>query len=130
MADCPFDTFENVAAFRLQRFSGLPRFSLIPVLKIGETYTRLIYGVDLAKASPLEAIRGTSVPVLLIHGSADNHIPSSQSEALHAANPGATELWIVAGAQHVSSILKEEDGYRRRVIAWFAKLGEPSAHEP
>ncbi len=119
VAECPYATFTEVAIDRLSERGFPPRFSLWPVIGTGYLYARLRYGVDLRLASPLAAVRSTRVPVLLIHGTADTNIPSRNSEELHAANPSATELWLVPGAVHVNALGAGREEYVRRVTGWF-----------
>ncbi|HUM06878.1 MAG TPA: alpha/beta fold hydrolase, partial [Terriglobales bacterium] len=90
-----------------------------PVIHLGFIYARLRYGVNLWRASPADAVRGTHTPILLIHGANDDNIPPRHSRELHAANPTATELWEVPGAGHVASITTQPEAYQRRVTQWF-----------
>lgn len=119
VAECPFATFEEVSYARLRQISGLPRAPLWPVVKLGFLYTRLRYRVDLRQASPANALRSTNIPVLLIHGTADENIPFRHSQELHDANPAATKLWAVEGAGHVEALSRNPDAYRRAVVDWF-----------
>jgi pimeloyl-ACP methyl ester carboxylesterase len=119
VADCPFDTFEDIAYYRLEHASGLSRWASWPVVQTGFVYARLFYGLDLHQASPAAAIRTTSVAVLLIHGTADTNIPPRESVALHALNPQSTTLWLVPGARHVSALSARPEEYVRRVTEWF-----------
>ena len=119
VADCPFDSFEDVACYRLEHASRLGRWASWPVVEIGFLYSRVVYGLDLHRASPADAIRTTAVPILLIHGTADVNIPPSESIALHELNPQSTALWLVPGARHVSSLSTSPQEYVRRVTDWF-----------
>jgi hypothetical protein len=119
VADCPFDTFEDVAYYRLEQASGLGTWAAWPVVQEGVLYSRLVYGIDLRKASPVAAVRSTQIPVLLIHGAADINIPPAESEAIHATNPQSTTLWLVPNATHVTSLAQAPQEYRRRVLDWF-----------
>ena len=119
VADCPFDSFEDIASYRLEHASNLGRWAAWPVVQMGFLYARLRYGADLWRASPAQAVRATRVPILLIHGTADDHIPPRESEALHALNPQSTTLWLVEGAGHVGSIGQQPREYAGRVTAWF-----------
>jgi len=86
----------------------------------GRLVARVQYGVDLADASPLHDISGIHVPILLIHGLADDQTPPSNSEALAAANREWAELWLVPNLHHQSAYSVDPGEYRRRVLAWFA----------
>jgi alpha-beta hydrolase superfamily lysophospholipase len=119
VADCPFDSFEDVAYYRLEHESGLGRWTSWPVVQTGLLYARMVHGFDLRQASPAAAIRSTTVPVLLIHGTADDHIPPGESGALHALNPRFTALWLVPGAQHIAALSNSPQEYVRRVVDWF-----------
>jgi uncharacterized protein len=119
VAESPFATFREVAAYRLRQESGLEPWTSRPILELGLLYTRLRYRVNLAQASPAGAIRSARVPVLLIHGTRDTNIPLRQSEELHALNPRATTLWIVPGAEHVAALGVCPGEYTARVLDWF-----------
>ena len=121
VADSTFDTFENVAYYRLERASGLGRWASWPVAQAGFVYVRWRYGVDLTRASPMAAISVTRTPILLIHGLGDINTPPSESEHLHDLNPAATSLWLVPGAVHVSALGTCPEEYARRVLDWFGK---------
>jgi alpha-beta hydrolase superfamily lysophospholipase len=118
VADCPFDSFEDIAYYRLEHASGLGHWAAWPVVQTGFLYARLVYGLNLREASPAAAIRSTTVPILLIHGTDDTNIPPSQSEALHALNPQSTSLWMVPGAHHVAALSANPQEYVRRVTDW------------
>ena len=83
-------------------------------------YARVRYGLDLYHASPSETLRNSRVPVLLIHGTADTNTPIRHSRQLHAQNPATTQLWEVAGAEHVESFGRAPEDYARRVTEFFA----------
>jgi uncharacterized protein len=119
VADCPFDSFEDVARYRLEHASRLGKLVSWPVVQIGFLDARLFHGLDLHHASPAEAIRNTNVPILLIHGAADVNIPPSESMALHELNPQSTALWLVPGARHIASLSVSPREYVQRVTDWF-----------
>jgi pimeloyl-ACP methyl ester carboxylesterase len=119
VADSPFASFEEIAYDRLQQFSGMPRAAFWPMIHFAFAYTSLRYGVDLRRASPVDAIRATKVPILLIHGALDTNIPPRHSQQLHAANLATSQLWIVGNAGHVASLSTAPDDYVRNVLGWL-----------
>jgi uncharacterized protein len=123
VADSPFASFTEIADDRLHQISGLPKPMLWPIINVGFGYARLRYGVDLWQASPVNAVRATRVPTLLIHGTADTNIPMRHSEELHAANSNATKLWEVPGAEHVASLSVNPGMYANVVVDWFRSHG-------
>jgi uncharacterized protein len=122
VAECPFAKFSEIAEYRVgQKLFGAPEILTRPVTAAALWYTRARYGVDVLKASPLEALRDSTTPVLLIHGTADTNIPLRQSRELQAVNPQSTELWEVPGANHVAALTTDPQAFRRRVLAWFSE---------
>lgn len=120
VAESPFATFEEIAYDRLGQASGAGRALLWPVVNIGFLYARVRHGMDLHRASPVEAARATSVPILLIHGDRDGNIDIRHSRAIQAANPRTTRLWVVPGAEHVQVLPSAPREYVREVEAWFS----------
>ena len=84
-------------------------------------YARLRYGLELSKASPEEALKTTTTPVLLIHGTEDTNIPIEHSLRLMRARPEGTELWEVAGARHVAAFGASPVRYENRVVGWLER---------
>ena len=64
------------------------------------------------------------MPILLIHGLDDGHVPAWQSERIYDAlrdegHPGRAELWLVPGAAHLEALEVQPDEYIRRTLDWF-----------
>jgi fermentation-respiration switch protein FrsA (DUF1100 family) len=73
-----------------------------PIAYLVGVWARLFLGIDLSDVSPLERVRHTALPILLIHSSADAVIPFSHAQLLQAAlknNPRA-EFWFHAEYAH------------------------------
>jgi dipeptidyl aminopeptidase/acylaminoacyl peptidase len=121
VADSPFASFQEIADDRLAQNGFKPRALRWPLIELGFTYAYVRYGVDLWGASPAAALQRAHTPVLLIHGTADDNIPTRHSRELHATNRAASELWQVPGAGHVASLSTQPATYRQRVLAWFDK---------
>lgn len=123
VADSPFADFSSIATYRVdQRIPFPPVIANIvsaPVIFSAFTYGRLRYGLDLAKVLPLNAVKQTNTPVLLIHGTADTNILISESQRLRDSNPHHVQLWRVDGAGHTGSFGAQPAEYRSRVLAWL-----------
>jgi len=66
------------------------------------------------------------MPILLIHGVEDGHVPAWQSEAAYELirDPQAGErsgLWLVPGARHLQALEVAPEEYVRRTLDWFDK---------
>lgn len=124
VAESPFATFREVAYARFGRefhtgpWLGSTFFR--PTVEVGLLYVRLRYGLDMEKSSPAEAVVGTRIPVLLIHGISDHNIPVFHSEEIQRKNPSDVVLWKVPGATHTGAHRAAPEEFERRVLGWFA----------
>lgn len=122
VAESGFSSFRETAYLRMGQTFGtgpwLGRTFLFPTVEAGLVYAHFKYGVDLADSSPVKAVRHSQVPILLIHGLADNNLLPVNSERIRAADPSA-QLWEPAGAGHCGAISTHPDEYERRVVGWF-----------
>ena len=66
------------------------------------------------KADPVTALPSLRVPVLLVHGTADEVIPFKHGEQLAAAAPPGTVFIRVDGARHMESLTRAD--VQRRVL--------------
>lgn len=125
VAESPFATFREVAYARFGRQfrtgPWLGRTFFRPAVEAGFLYARLEHGLDMEAASPLDAVRHTKVPILLIHGMNDTNIPPVHSDEIEAGNPSDIELWKVSGAVHTGAYLAAPEEFRQRVTNWFAR---------
>ena len=66
---------------------------------------KLLYGIDDAQVSGIDALKGKKVPILFVHGEADDWIDTQNSIDMYneAKKYCYTELWLVPGATHARS---------------------------
>jgi fermentation-respiration switch protein FrsA (DUF1100 family) len=69
----------------------------------------------------LDLMPHLNLPILLIHGTSDDTIPSSMSEELFQAANQPKQLWLISGAGHNDVEDQSSDEFVARVGA-FAKL--------
>ncbi|HRZ87262.1 MAG TPA: alpha/beta hydrolase [bacterium] len=89
-----------------------------PFVYATELYALIFAGTDVFRITPLAAIAGRHVPLLLIHSERDSQIPVAHARALHGASPGS-ELWIAPQAGHGETLDLQE--YRDRIGEFFEK---------
>jgi fermentation-respiration switch protein FrsA (DUF1100 family) len=123
VAESVFSTFRDVAYDRVgQAFHSGPwlgRTLLRPAVTFGFAYAEWKYGVDLARASPLESVAKSPTPVLLIHGQADNNVPPVHSERIKA-HAIRVALWEPEGAGHCGASGTAPAAYENHILEWFA----------
>jgi dipeptidyl aminopeptidase/acylaminoacyl peptidase len=124
VAESPFATFREAAYARFGRpFHTGPwigRTFFRPTVDVGFLYLRLRYGLNMKSASPEQAVVGTKIPILLIHGLKDRNIPSYHSERIRAKNLAVVQVWKVPGAFHTGAHKTSPQEFERRVLEWFA----------
>ena len=106
--------------------SWLGRNVLRPSVELAFLYGRLTRGVNLAEASPEQAVTRSHVPILLIHGLADDNIPPHQSEIIRDHSDDIT-LWEVPGAGHCGAVTAAYSEFNSRVLGWFSSHGGNAA---
>ncbi len=95
-----------------------------PVIWSAVLYARLRYGIDLLQPNPLEAVKHSSVPVLLIHGEEDRSISPHHSEIIAAAAPDHVQLWLVPHSGHTMAWAAAHQEFEQRLLGWFATHGK------
>jgi dipeptidyl aminopeptidase/acylaminoacyl peptidase len=123
VAESSFASFRQIAYVRVGQFfrtgTWLGRIALRPAVELAFLYGRLTRGVNLANASPESSVAGRRVPILLIHGLADDNIPPQQSEQIRAHNPAEIVLWEVPNAGHCGAVNAAGQEFDIRVLDWF-----------
>jgi pimeloyl-ACP methyl ester carboxylesterase len=118
-ADSGYAGLRDVLEAQLPRFSGLP-----PLFTAGTVaLARPMLGLDAGALRPVDgavALAARRVPLLVIHGEADDMVPVSHGRRLAAAfGPGAQTLFV-PGAAHVASYAAQPATYLARLATFFA----------
>ena len=130
VAESAFSDFRSVAYDREGYFVGAGRFGLERIVgrtvgllpaELGLLYARWRYGIDLRRANPVDAVRSSIVPVLLIHGEDDINILPWHALALAQADPVHAQLWLVPGAGHCGAAGIAPDEFWSRVLNFLAR---------
>ncbi|MBQ3792195.1 MAG: alpha/beta hydrolase [Clostridia bacterium] len=69
-----------------------------------------------------DALRETTIPVLLIHGSSDSFVPVEMTYRNYQACASEKRLLIVPGATHGLSFIKEPEKYKKTVLDFWAEF--------
>lgn len=108
MADCGYSTPRDIIRKVIAQLR-LPVGICYFFVRLGG---RLFGGFDIESASPLDAVKKITVPVVFIHGEADDFVPCSMSEDLYAACEAPEKrLLTVPGAGHGLAYLVEPEDY-------------------
>ncbi|MDE6069930.1 MAG: alpha/beta hydrolase [Alistipes sp.] len=111
--DCGYTSVRDQFAKELRGRFRLPAFPLLPV---ASALCELKYGWNFREASALEQVRKSTLPMLFIHGDADDFVPTAMVYPLYdAKEQGDKELWVVPGAAHALSYRDNRAEYTERV---------------
>ncbi|MCF0235279.1 MAG: alpha/beta hydrolase [Bacteroidaceae bacterium] len=110
--DCGYTSVRDVFAHQMWEQYRLPAF---PVLYLASGITRLRFGWTFAEASPLEAVKRCTRPMLFIHGERDTYVPTAMVHQLYAAKPAPRRLWIAPGSEHALSYHDHPAAYTQQV---------------
>lgn len=100
IADCGFTSPWDVFASVLKRNYHLPPF---PLLHTTSALCHHKAGYGFRDYSTLQAVNGTDIPILFIHGEDDDFVPTHMSREAYVACTSKKDLLIVPGAGHAAS---------------------------
>ena len=78
-------------------------------------------GFSMDEASTVDALRHCTLPLLLVHGEADDFVPCSMTRAVYEAAGCEKTLLTVPGAGHGMSFLVEHDRLYAALVDFLDK---------
>ncbi len=118
ISDCGFSSPWEILGRTLRRSNKIYPY---PVIYFANFWARTLAGFDFRECSVEEALKVSSLPVLLIHGEEDRFVPTEMSVRAANAFPNRTELLLVKDARHGQSILFATEEYEKCVIDFLEK---------
>jgi uncharacterized protein len=77
---------------------------------------------DMLSHDMREAVASLKIPLLIVHGSQDEIIPSDQALMTQSINPDHSQIVMIAGADHFFSQPEHRDFAARKIAAWFTRI--------
>ena len=122
LGDCGYTSAEDIIKLVIRRMK-LPPVLAYPFVRLGAK----LYGhFDLDSDSPLEAAARCKVPMMLVHGEADDFVPCEMSYRNLAACTAPKTLFTVPGAGHGLAYLMDTEGYLKAHREFF---GDPRTED-
>ncbi|GAB6168492.1 alpha/beta hydrolase [Clostridium carnis] len=119
--DAPYDTMESAIRLGIIK-KNIP---LIPVgyaAWAGDLYIKLKSGFSFDDVKPYKSVENISVPVMLIHGTADKTTSPEGSKHIYDTIPhDKKELWLIDGLGHCVADNEMEDEYFNRIYNFIEK---------
>ena len=121
VSDCAYTDVYSIFQKQIKEWFHLPGF---PIIDGANLVLQLRGGYNIRKASAIDAVKKTNLPILFIHGDQDAFIPIEMAEELYDAANGEKELLVVEGAGHAQSQDKDPQGYYGTVFSFLGKYIE------
>ena len=118
IGDCGFTSPKEILK---SVFHATVRLPAVPSLWVVNALSRAFAGFRLTEKDTRVTLANAKLPVLLIHGLADDFVPSSMTKEAFDICKGEKEVFLVEDASHGVSFLKAKDEYIKRVIAFLEK---------
>lgn len=120
IADCPYQSVFDQLRYRLKVDYKMPAF---PLLYIGNLFYKLRTGAFFKEISPMKAVKKIKIPVLFIHGNADDYTTPSNSINLHKSKNGPGFIYLVPGALHAGSYKTNPENYQKVLFRFLENSG-------
>ncbi len=120
IADCGFSSVYREFAHVLHRRMHLPTH---PIIDTCSLFCRLFFGFGYKDCTTTDALKNSELPLLLVHGEADNFVPAYFSrENFEVSAATDKTLVLVPGAAHGCSFLVEPERCKKVILAFYERL--------
>jgi len=116
VADCGFSSPWEITARTLRRKHHIYPY---PVIYFMSFWARNLAGFDYRQATAEDAVRESSLPLLLIHGEDDLYVPCDMSRRIRDAAPQRVRLLTVPHAKHSQSVFYDTEGYMSALLTFL-----------
>lgn len=116
--DCGYTSAYAMFKDQLKERFGLPE---IPFLPSARLISQIRLGFDFQDASALDQLKKATLPILFIHGGADDYVPTYMGKELYESYKGKKELLIIDDAGHGQSADKDPQTYYTAVFTFLDK---------
>ena len=118
VSDCAFSSGWDELAYQMKRQFNLPTF---PILHTVDLMLRIFARYSLRKNTAAQRAGSIRVPLLIIHGRADNFVPTRMASEIYEAAKCDKRLLLVDGAKHGISYCIAPELYREAIRDLMAR---------
>lgn len=119
VSDCGFTSPKEVFTHVLHSMYHLPAFPAIPAANL---MNKKLAGYGMDECNAAREVRNATVPILVIHGSADTFVPASMCDEIYENIASRKQKLIVEGAAHAESYYKDTESYEKALDEFIASL--------
>ena len=121
IADCGFTSPWDILDHIFRKVTHLP--STLSLLA-ADLFARVFAGFSLKEKNTKQILKHARLPVLMIHGTDDDFVPSVMTQQGYDACTGPKELMMIPKAGHGVSFLVDRETYVRGVLSFLEKYLE------
>ena len=122
LADCGYSSAKAIIQKTIREMK-LPPALLYPFVKLG---AKIFGHFDLEETSPIESIKNCKVPIIFVHGEADDFVPCDMSREVYDACPTPKLLFTVPEAGHGLGYIMDLEGYLKSVAEFSTAYITPT----
>lgn len=118
IADSPYTTMKEELRHQLKHIYGLPGF---PLLDVTSLVTKVRAGYFFGDVSTVKQVKNNKLPLLVIHGDADDLVPTWMGQEIYDTATSEKEIWIPENVGHIKSYELETVEFEKRIAAFLEK---------
>ncbi len=119
ISDCGFTSPWDICTHVAKSYFRLPKF---PFMYIADLYCNLFAKFSLRKDGKVaDALKKNKLPIIFVHGGADNFVPTQMSRDNYAAADCEKEIYIIDGAAHGLSYATDKAFCEEKLISFFER---------
>lgn len=119
VSDCAYTNAGEELKYCLPHYARLPSEPFCTICNVLNSKTA---GYSFKSADALSAVKNAKVPMLFIHGGADDFVPTEMVYELFDACPTEKDLLIVENAIHAQSFFTDPEKYQEKVKEFIDKF--------
>lgn len=119
IADCGFASGYDEVAYQIKKMYHLPPFPIIPISNV---LLKLLAHYSLKEKEAYKSIKNYKNNLLIIHGSKDHFVPTSDAYKIFDNATCHKKILIVPGASHAKSYLKDTELYEQTIKEFLDEI--------
>ena len=118
IVDCGFT---SPAAILSKVYTSVTHLPAIPTIWITDLFARVFAGFSIYEKDSRKTLSQSRLPILMVHGMEDDFVPSYMTNQGYDACASEKKLFLVEGAGHGTSYLKQPERYREIIYMFLTE---------
>ena len=117
--DCGYTSAWDEFSYQLKKMTKLPSF---PIVHVANLITKIRGGFQFKQANPLNAVNKSRIPILFIHGTKDDFVPTNMVYKLYHYANYPKQLLLIENGEHAVSRFKDPELYFSTLKQWIQQF--------